>query len=356
MKKTLIALAAVAAAGAASAQSQVALFGIVDIAVQYGTGEANDRLGMTANNYNASRIGFRGTEDLGGGLSAGFWLEAGFQPDDGTGQASSVNNLVNTTVGGLSFNRRSTISLTGGFGEIRVGRDILPYFWNNTTFDPFGGLGVGASQAYVGGYLGAFAGASTNVRASNSIHYFLPRNIGGFYGQAAYFMGESMQTGGVTEDDGSGYGVRLGYAAGPFDIAAAYGNSELSTGDITAWNVGGSWNFGMAKAFAYYTFVENDTAAREGTGWLIGASAPVGTGEIRAAYSQSELEGVGTAPTAQKIALGYVHNLSKRTAIYTNVAHVRNDDGGTTALAGASNVGFANENSTGFDIGIRHAF
>src|SRR5206468_11651565 len=199
MKKTLIALAALAAAGTASAQSSVTLFGIVDVnyahysvdggTSAYGTAASSGHVNVLTNSgYNSSRLGFRGTEDLGGGLSASFWLEAGISNDDGrAGGAIAAGNQGVTVAGntGLNFNRRSTVSLAGGWGELRLGRDYTPQFWNLTVFDPYGTVGVGTNQL-----LNSLGALPTAVRASNSIGYFLPANLGGFYGQVQYYLGE----------------------------------------------------------------------------------------------------------------------------------------------------------------------
>lgn len=370
MKKSLIALAVLATAGVASAQSSVTLFGVVDAAVSVGKGSIADRTRLVSGAYNSSRIGFRGTEDLGGGMSASFWLEAGLNTDDGTMGATSTNNQAGGTVSapagtsqGLTFNRRSTVSLAGGFGEVRLGRDYDPQFWNLTVFDPFGSVGSGASltttNAYGANPIGAGGpyarGGGVNglgVRASNSIGYFLPGNLGGFYGQLQYFMGENPQTGAATEDDGSGLGVRLGYAAGPFNVAVAYQRSEFAAGDIKTANIGGSWDFGVAKLLAHYN--RDRVPGLSSNSWLVGALMPVGAGEVRASYSQITTEVGTTEPKARKISLGYVHNLSKRTALYTTVARVRNTGGQSIALAGSTTG--ANTSSTGFDLGVRHSF
>src|SRR5688572_8621132 len=120
MKKSLIALAVMAAAGAASAQSSVTLFGIVDATFNHGRADGGSRVTQLTNSgYNSSRLGFRGTEDLGGGMSASFWLEAGISNDDGrAGGAIPAGNQGVTIAGnsGLNFNRRSTVSLAGGWG------------------------------------------------------------------------------------------------------------------------------------------------------------------------------------------------------------------------------------------------
>jgi len=354
MKKSLIALAVMAAAGAASAQSSVTLFGIVDATLAWGRGTVADKFQLTNSGYNSSRLGFRGTEDLGGGMSASFWLEAGVNNDNGTGAATNTNNQ--PTGGalagmggsqGLTFNRRSTVSLGGGWGELRLGRDYTPQFWNLTIFDPFGTNGVGTTQT-----LNSIITGVTAVRASNSIGYFMPRNLGGFYGQIQYYTGENSSNVGVTEDDGTGIGLRVGFASGPFNVALGMGRTEMAAGDIRQNNIGGQWDFGMAKLMGHYSRDENGTV--DGEGWLIGALVPVGAGEIRAAFSQYETEAVGPDPRTRKLALGYVHNLSKRTAVYATYARVRNSNGAASALNGA--VTGANSSSSGFDLGIRHSF
>ena len=131
MKKTLIALAAVAATSAAFAQSSVTMFGIVDLGIT-SIDEGNERITSVSNEGQASnRLGFRGVEDLGGGMKASFWLEGGFAADDGT------------ATGGFQFNRRATLGLSGGFGEIRLGRDYTPTFYNHSAYTVFGTNGLG---------------------------------------------------------------------------------------------------------------------------------------------------------------------------------------------------------------------
>lgn len=361
MKKSLVALAILAAAGVASAQSSVTLFGVVDVNYAHGSGSgvgssSKSRLGNSG--YNSSRLGFRGTEDLGGGMSASFWLEAGVNNDDGSGQLTSTNNQVGGTTGGggLTFNRRSTVSLASGLGELRLGRDYTPQFWNQTVFDPFGTVGVGSSQA-----LSSSIGGNglTGIRASNSVGYFLPGNLGGFYGQFQAYMGENNKTGAATEKDGNGSAIRLGYANGPINVALATSSTKFAatatTGNIKSTNLGGSYDFGVAQAMALVTRdkVESTPTTVTGKGALIGALVPMGAGQIRVAYSTYKTDAAGT-PKSKKWALGYVHNLSKRTALYTTFARVTNSGGATQALNGA--VTAANERSTGYDFGIKHSF
>jgi predicted porin len=438
MKKSLIALAAMAAAGVASAQSSVTLFGILDVGYSHlsatGAGSVNV---LRSDNYNSSRLGFRGTEDLGGGMSASFWLEAGMNVDTGVGANSSQNN---TQVGdriafnsspatgntyfpqsslrarqGLTFNRRSTVSLAGNWGELRVGRDYVPTFWNLTVFDPFGTNGVGSFNNVALGPLnpranGAFppGAAAPQVRSSNSIGYFLPANLGGFYGQAMYGLSEvpknctangavvgTANSCDATDGDGRFVGARLGFASGPFNVAGAWSRTRYSdnvavafggtafgggvgantqyAGDYTQWNIGGQWDFGMAKLLAQYGRQEVDAtttsagAERNLRHWLIGTLIPVGAGEIRLAYDRGTRDdgaGVGSNDGAsiRQWAVGYVHNFSKRTAVYATYARQKlsNGAGGTAAatlsLNAATPAAGGSTSANGYDIGIRHSF
>ena len=354
MKKSLVALAALAVVSAASAQSSVTLFGVVDATLAVGKGDVTDRTQITNSGYNSSRLGFRGTEDLGGGMSASFWLEAGLNNDNGTGSATNANNQAAAAAlgngqQGLTFNRRSTVSLAGGFGELRLGRDYTPQFWNLTVFDPFGTNGVGTTQT-----LNSSLGGPTIVRASNSIGYFLPGNIGGIYGQLQYSLGENAQAtpAAATEKDGNGVGIRVGFANGPINVALATSKTKYAAGDIKSTNLGGSYNFGVATVMAHYAQDKN-TLTADGKGYLLGAAFPIGAGEIKAAYSLYKTDAVGT-PKSKKLAIGYVHNLSKRTALYTTFARVSNSGGASQALNGATTT--VNGDSTGYDFGVRHSF
>lgn len=384
MKKSLVALAALALAGAASAQSSVTLFGIVDAGISYNenesyTGVSASRTDLRNSGYNSSRLGFRGTEDLGGGLAASFWLEAGLGNDDGT-----AGDLGGTRL----FNRRSTVSLSGRFGEVRLGRDYTPTFWNDTIFDPFGTNGVGTnavSSSGGGTVLGQALGLSANsnyVRASNSVGYFLPANLGGFYGQFMYALPERVEFDPATATpagltaDGRYVGGRVGYANGPLDVAISYGENVLARNfqaggraESKIGNLGASWDFGFMKLMGEYSQVDvnSDLPAlavdASSQGYLIGATFPVGPGLIRASYSYTDfdLNNAGPDPEAQKFAIGYVHNLSKRTALYATAAYVKNKDSqatpGLSIVTGGPTAGLgAIEKSMGYDFGIRHAF
>jgi predicted porin len=414
MKKSLVALAALAVAGVASAQSSVTLFGVVDASISSYSNKSENvgfpttpffvdsiktsRTVLQNSGYNSSRLGFRGTEDLGGGLAASFWLEAPISNDDGQ-------------TGVSTFRRRSTVSLSGGFGEIRLGRDYTPTFWNDTVFDPFGTNGVGTNLiSTANDAFGTFNGTAPTpvpgvpsvfgnnyVRASNTVGYFLPPNLGGFYGQVMYGFHEQTKfdPGTVTPTalnnsrTGRYIGGRVGYANGPLDVATSYGNSTIgdnffvgTTTSVKTWNLGASYDFGVVKLFGEYSQAKNeidvDTPFVTATigndvdlkGYLLGVTVPVGAGLIRASYSHVKYDfnqpfSIIDDPKANKLAIGYVHNLSKRTALYATVARIRNKDGAALTVGGPSFVTtsaaapgqvFQAKTSTGYDIGIRHAF
>lgn len=353
MKKKLTLLAAlVALAPCAMAQSSVTLFGVLDAAVTHAKGSVASRTSLSSGNWAISRLGFRGVEDLGGGLSAGFWLEAGVMADTGTGFATNTNNQASGlgTAGGLVFNRRSTVSLMGPFGELRAGRDVQPHYWNFALYDPFGHVGIGAPIL-----LNSTVGGLTNswVRASNSVHYITPANLGGFFGQVAYFMGENSQNGAANEKDGTGYSIRVAYQPGPLNVGLGYMRTKYATGDITHYSLGASYDFGPVKIMGVALRDKVDSALPDGRGWEVGLTAPVGPHEFKAQVSRYNTNALGE-PTSSKISAGYAYNLSKRSAVYLIAARLKNSGGAAQSLAGS--VAGPNGKSTGLDIGIKHAF
>lgn len=360
MKKSLIALAVLAASGAAMAQSSVTLFGVVDASLSVGNGSISDRTRIANSANSSSRLGFRGVEDLGGGMRAGFWLEAGVNNDDGTMQAGSNNNQAATgsidpRQQGLTFNRRSTLSLGGNWGEIRVGRDFTPQFISLTAYDPFGTLGAGTTQTLV-----SSAGGAANVRASNSVTYLYGVGFNGFQQSSAAGLNLMVQTylgenasNAANKNDGSGSGIRVGYNVGKATTALAFAETKFLTGNIRTTNVAGSYDLGVANLMAQWNEDKNTTTNVKQTGYLIGAQAPMGAGQLRVSYSTSE-SSAGAKPQTDKFAIGYVHNLSKRTALYGTYARVSNSNGAAVALNAATTA--ANASSTGFDLGIRHSF
>src|SRR5665647_1651804 len=281
MKKSLVALAALAVVGAASAQSSVNITGTVDATFQYGSGDNANVYRLGNSGLNSSELVFKGVEDLGGGLKAGFILSAGINNDNGTGQTLSTNNQsTNSTSGGLIFNRRSYLQFMGGFGEFRAGRDYTPVFWLEALYDPFGINGVGTSRAFQGGsaYTGVVA-----VRASNSVGYITP-SMGGFKVWLQGYMGENPDNI-PAYHAGNGGSFLATYDNGPVSVGLGYGSTGTGDGtDTQVANLGGTYDFGMAKLNAYVQ--RNEATNRPAIfGYLIGGSVPMGPGYFRASYS-----------------------------------------------------------------------
>ncbi|MDM0108398.1 porin [Variovorax sp. J22R24] len=354
---TLAALVVITACGTAAAQSSVTLFGVLDAAVShYDNGILSQTVLSNSNLYN-SRLGFRGTEDLGGGMSASFWLEGALTNDDGN-------------AGGFNLMRRSTVSLGGIWGELRLGRDFTPTFWNEAVFDPFGAVGVGAlimsparSSSTAPGRAPWVVGFGANnpyyIRASNTVGYFLPPNLGGFYGQLQYALDEQVTPG---NNQGRFLSGRMGYAKGALNTALSVGRTtgsnpaSAAAPDISTLNLGASYDFGFAKLSGEYSRekYERVTASNTSEGYMLGVNIPVGVGYFVAAYSRVKID-LPSSPTADKAAVGYVHNLSRRTALYATYARLDNKDG---SLLGVSTTiaGTVNATATGYDLGIRHSF
>ena len=351
-----VALAIAALSGAASqAQSNVTVFGLLDLGYlnvrASGSGSVSS---VNSDGNTSSRFGARGTEDLGGGLKANFWLEAAVAPDSRVGGSTSTTNKDSVGSNGLTFGRRSTVGLSGGWGEMRLGRDYVPSFNNLTVaMHPFGTNGVGnAGQLFYPVNTGGTT-VRTHVRASNSIGYVLP-DMGGFNGQIMYALGEqASNAAGGTSSDGKHLGFRLGYAAGPLRAALASGKTNYATGDYTQTNFAANYAFGPAKLM--YLWGQNKVGSTKTTSNMLGTQYTVGAGEVRFAYTVLKAEGV--ANDANQWALGYVHNLSKRTALYTNYSQVKNKGTGKQFVVGGGNgVTDAGGSSSGFEIGLRHAF
>ena len=356
MKKFATLAVLAAASVGAYAQSSVTLFGVLDVNARYVKNGDDKIKSLSGNGVNTSRLGVRGTEDLGDGLKASFWLETGLNADSGT-QSDSTR----------FWNRRSTVSLSGNFGEVRLGRDYTPTYLGYTDYDVFGDNGVAASSKFdaslgvsrdgnVANSSGAFTGTGWGTRADNQITYLTPGNLGGFYGRASVAAGEG--TAGKKY-----YGGRGGWAAGPIDVSASYGQYEVApvAGDdkFKTFDVGASYDFGVVKAMSYYT--QSKFANQKIATYSIGAIVPLGVGQIKAAYTHANQSGTTAAGVnvdandADQVALGYIYNLSKRTALYTTAAYVKNKGNATFAVASAPSIA-AGQKSTGLEFGMRHAF
>jgi predicted porin len=335
MRFRLTAIAALALSAPLAHAQSVTLFGVMDLSLRRASVGNTHVTQMATDGLANSRLGFRAEEDLGGGMKAGAWLEAAINPDSGSINAS-----------GKFWHRRSTASLFGPWGELRVGRDLNPSFWNLSIFDAFGTCGVG-SGFNLATNLGS--GAATLLRTDNAVAYLLPAGLGGFYGHFMVAPGEGVP--------GNKYrGGRLGYQSGGLNVAMAHATTDTATADdFKLTNAGISYDFKVVKLFALANVARY--GAKKQTNWQLGASAPVGAaGLLRVSYQRADASGAGTdANDARQIAVGYVHNLSVRTALYATASHVRNS-GAAAFTVGAPPAGAAGATAKGYEVGIRHAF
>jgi predicted porin len=368
MKAPAFALAWMCAIGPdAFARSSVTLFGVVDLGVRYvdndtfGSNESSTQL--ASNGMATSSLGVRGVEDLGGGTTASFWLEAGFAPDTGTG--TSRYGYGESPNESLAFNLRSTVSLSNRWGELRLGRDYTPTFWSVTAFDPFGTSGVGSAGNL---FLGADLRSVTNpgetfgtlVRANNTVGYILPR---GQFGPGLY--GQLMVAAGEGAPLNKYWGGRIGYAAGPFDVAASYGRTGVDvadTLDMSNWNAAGSWSFGaFGKISAYYGQIEVDVPSggrADQKNWYLGYAIPVGVWNFKLSYGDVRQGGIPSLSgnRARQVALGVVYNLSMRTALYATASTLSNEGGATFLVAPSSVTPSPGLSSFGTEVGVRLMF
>ena len=347
MKRQLLLLSAVGIIMPCWAQTTVQMFGVVDMSVAHGSGSVSDKTQLSRGGYRANRIGFRGTENIGGGNSVQFWLEVGFNGDDGTGSPTNTNNQASgaTNGQGLTFNRRSTIALAGPWGEVRLGRDMPPQYMNLLYGDVMALTGVAGTVNFTNIITGV-----TASRASNMIQYFTPKHDSGFAAQVAHYRGENASAA-PNRDDGNGNAALLSYRKGPLAGGIAWGRTSYATGDVLQRNAYASWNFGFATLQAV---ASSDRAGSLGArGANIGLSVPFGPHTLLGTYSVYRRDSVNE-PEARKIALRYVYSLSKRTLLYSAAAHVENRGGSAVSLLGA--VTAANASSSGIEFGINHRF
>jgi predicted porin len=343
MKKSLLALSVLGVfSGIASAQTNVTIYGVADAGVSWSDNGAptnSKTLGVDSGLQSGSRIGFRGTEDLGGGLSAIFTLENGFSMDNG-----------NMGQGNRLFGRQAFVGLSGGLGTVKLGRQYNPIRPALESIDPYG-FGMAGNISNVFNAYGE--------RADNTINYSTP-NLNGFTGQVAYSLGEIAGS----TSNGRQFGLSGGYANGPLNVVLAYHNQNLVTGtpavtpngDAHTTLLGGTYDFNVVKLHAAYAVNKGDTATGvtnvDTRDMMIGATVPFGASAFMASYSRKNNEMSANAD-ADVWALGYTYALSKRTNLYTSYARVKNDPLATVGLGGASVAG---RDPSTFNVGIRHKF
>lgn len=352
MIKTLLACAIAAGlSSAAYAQSNVTVYGIMDLGYSFrdADGEGN-RNAIDSGISSGSRLGFRGTEDLGNGLKANFVLEQGIRADTGESDQS-----------GRTFGRASWVGVSGAFGEVRAGRqNALGYDWFGGGVTPWGTNYLQANPKTIFGY------ENVAERVDNALFYYSP-NFSGFQGAIGYSRdGSGNETLG-NEDDTSVASAALRYRNGPLLAVLTYDQKNIADSSTAATAddtrniaIGATYDFGVVKAHAGYGQLKNrglkDTAEKENA-WLVGVTVPVSTaGKLMATYQRvndaRNINEFGAAHDDNRsgFAVVYDHALSKRTSLYAYGSQYSNvvlDRTGATDKLG---------DATEFALGVRHSF
>jgi predicted porin len=374
MKKSLLALAIVGAfTGTAFADgSNVQLYGLIDLGVVHFSGLAPSSgsgtvssTSLDSGGQSSSRIGLKGTEDLGGGLKAVFQLETGFcaagTNQNTNGQGGNSNGYCS---GGGFMQRTSMVGLAGDFGTVVGGRLNTPLWNAELAADPFGG-GLTGNIDNISNV--RFAG----VQRANQVVAYVSPNFSGFTGTVVYSFAPTSATVNLAQGGNTTRAWELngGYSNGPIFANLDYlhisnmngltPNSNLGNA-AKHWQVTGGYDFGIAKVSALYQRLTEDNLSGNRNVWMLGATVPVGPGAILASYGQAKntLGGSTGQDTAKQYAIGYTYSLSKRTNLYTSYAHISNDNNTALAVGDSStaNLGVAGQGSNGFALGIRHQF
>lgn len=255
MKKTLLALAAIAASSAVFAQSSVTLYGVVDASVESVKG-TDTVTRVSSDNLVSSRLGFKGTEDLGGGLKANFVLEAALAVDTGATKDRF-------------FDRAAWVGVSGGFGALRFGRQ------DTSIGELAGNISILGAQAYDDLKIsGAFSG-NTYRRTDNAITYILPKFVDGLSAQVQY----STRASGAEDADkiGSHYGLNVQYAVGGFSAGLGYLQAKKTDSvDDTGVLAYLGYDFGAVKLTGYLEQDKTDGMAEKRQLYGVRFDVPVG--------------------------------------------------------------------------------
>lgn len=325
-KHTVAALLAVTALGA-HAQSAVTAYGLVDLSL--GSTKAPGGIaqtGVDSGKLTTSYFGFRGSEDLGGSLSAVFKLEGFLRAD--TGESGRFT-------GDALFSRNASVGLSSkDLGTITLGRNTTPLFVSTLSFNAFGdsfGYSPSIRHYFSNGTVTGDSGWS------NSAVYASPTFSGFKFGLAAATKG-----GDNGNSNGGNWGADVGYASGPLSAAFVFQDVKkdgvTAVADTRTWQLNGAYDFGVAKTFLQLGEVESDTVPNTHRIAGVGARVPVGAGAVLAQWGRLSPH---TGADRNTLSLGYIHNLSKRTELYAVAMHDKMDN----ISAGRS-----------YSLGIRHRF
>jgi predicted porin len=369
MKKTLFALAALAATSASFAQSSVTLYGVLDASLESVKGDKTVTR-VSSSNLNYSAVGVKGSEDLGSGLKASFNLEAPISLDTGSSNATQYNlnnrNGQSTPTTPSTQSRfwayESWVGLSGSFGGLKLGR----------TETPIGDIALHTlgAQPYDDLYIVGSRAAVDHVRADNAVTYDLPTMVPGMSATLQYSTGSGTATTAGVEQAGSNYGKSYGlnikYAAGPLSAGIGYNSMKddsLTAGDqkANATLAYGAFDFGVAKLTGYYDAETNlDNIAGDRRMTLVGVKVAVPVADaytVVAGFSKAR-NVYGSAAgddNVEIMTLRGIYQLSKRTSVYAMFTNVNN--GRATMLAPASaDVSIADKTTHGIAVGVSHSF
>ena len=336
MQGKLLAVALFAAFPLASmAQSSVTVYGIMDAAIaREDTGApAGQRTVINSGNQSSSRLGFKGTEDIGNGLKAVFNIEAGVALDTGAADAAL-------------FGRRAVVGLAGDFGSLMLGREYTPIADVAKETDVFG-------QGFYGSNLNAFGTNRLTRRISNSVNY-KSNSMSGFKVGAAYSAGE-VNTG----PSGTLKGIMADYNNGGFYVGAGYHTFErLVSGNDKEMIVGAGFKTGAFEFKGNYMEADPEGANNKFEQVNIGAAFTMDAHKFFANYQTDKLE---TGAKANGLAVAYSYSLSKRTNVYASYAMLRNNATGLFGMNSSSTNVTPPATAPGADpkalsLGIRHSF
>ncbi|MDO9006227.1 MAG: porin [Aquabacterium sp.] len=358
MKKTLLAIAALAATSGAFAQSSVTMYGVVDVSIENVKGDKGVTR-VSSDNLATSRLGFKGSEDLGGGLRANFALETAIKADTG----ANGNTASGATV--RFFDRAAWVGLQGGFGELRLGRI------DSSIGALAGDTKILGAQAYDDFKIAKTRAGDSYRRVDNAITYVLPTFLPGLSAQLQYSTAVGTSGAVGTElsgvDAGKAYGLSVKYAAGPFSAGLGYlsakDESAATAGDqkANATLLYAGYDFGVLKLTGYY-----DTETKvSGADRLVLAGIRVGVPitanfSVQASLAQASNVAVGAVTNSDHddatiAAIKAVYNLSKRTSVYGLVTNVNNESLSNLNVSGVALTELG-KSSRGIAFGIAHAF
>ncbi|MES2901142.1 MAG: porin [Pseudomonadota bacterium] len=335
MHRKLLAVAVLAALPlAASAQSSVTIYGILDASVAREDTDITNggRTILASGNQSTSRIGFRGVEDLGSGLKALFNLEAGVNVDTGANDA----NL---------FGRRAVVGLQGAFGTVTLGREYTPIADVANASDING-------QGFYGTNLVSFGAGKLTRRISNSVNYRSNPVAGGLKFGASYGLGETN-----TGPSLNLAGVSAEYASGNLYLGAGYHTFErVVAGDDKEWIIGAGYKFGAFEVRGNMMTAKLYGANNDYEQLNAGVSYTFGANKVMANLTRNEID---NGAKGNGFSLAFSHTLSKRTNVYAAYASMRNNNLGSFSIASAGSTvvaGAAGADPTALAIGVRHSF